>query len=253
MNTESRQSFLGANQEEVLASKTAGIVGVCGGGSHIAQQLAHVGIGHYVIADKDVVEDTNLNRMVGSRPKDAEIAEKKSAVISRLIGQIKSDAKIEAIDCNWTTGHELFKKCDVIFGCVDSFQERDNLERFCRHNSILYIDIGMDVHSVSHGYQISGQVIVSKPGGICMRCLGFLTDDVLAVEQAKYGDAGYKPQVIWPNGVLASIAVGQFIGSILPWHGDHNITEMIEFDGNRQVAFESNKLPYLKQRQCPHW
>src|ERR1700730_12183464 len=38
------------------------------------------------------------------------------------------------------------RRCDVIFGCVDSYRERDELERFMRRFLIPYIDIGMDVH-----------------------------------------------------------------------------------------------------------
>jgi len=251
MNKTSRQSFLGANQEEVLANQTAGIIGLCGGGSHIAQQLAHIGVGAFVVADFDDIEDTNLNRMVGSGPDD--IGELKTDVIKRLINGIKPDAKVEVINDRWLNRYEAFQKCDVIFGCVDNYLERSNLESFCRKNSMLYIDIGMDVHSVSNGYLISGQVIVSKPNGICMYCLGFLNDEVLAEEQEKYGDAGYKPQVIWPNGVLASTAVGQYIGSILPWSLSINVPEMIHYDGNRQAMSISGKLEFLRQKGCSHY
>src|SRR5262249_31739922 len=46
----SRQSFLGPDSSEALAAATIGVVGVGGGGSQIVQQLAHVGIGGYVLA-----------------------------------------------------------------------------------------------------------------------------------------------------------------------------------------------------------
>ena len=39
----SSQSFLGAEAGHVFESAIVGIVGLGGGGSHIAQQLAHVG------------------------------------------------------------------------------------------------------------------------------------------------------------------------------------------------------------------
>ena len=60
-----RQSFLGATSEQKLAGLTMGLVGLGGGGSHVAQQLAHLGIGRFVLVDPDVVEETNLNRLVG--------------------------------------------------------------------------------------------------------------------------------------------------------------------------------------------
>ena len=70
-----------------------------------------------------------------------------------------------------------------------------------------YIDIGMDVHGEKPPV-IGGQVVLSSPGRLCMRCMGLLTEAKLAEEAARYGKAGSRPQVVWPNGVLASTAVG---------------------------------------------
>ena len=64
-----RQSFLGANSEEAFSKCHAAIIGLGGGGSHIAQQLAHLGVGNFVLFDPDHVEKTNLNRLVGSDEK----------------------------------------------------------------------------------------------------------------------------------------------------------------------------------------
>jgi molybdopterin-synthase adenylyltransferase len=38
--------------------------------------------------------------------------------------------------------------------------------------------------------------------------MGFNTEGKLAAEIANYGQAGSHPQGVWPNGVLASTAVG---------------------------------------------
>jgi tRNA A37 threonylcarbamoyladenosine dehydratase len=59
-----RQSFLGPSSEDVLGAFHVGIVGLGGGGSHIAQQLAHVGIGRYTIIDHDQIDESNLNRLI---------------------------------------------------------------------------------------------------------------------------------------------------------------------------------------------
>ena len=68
----SRQSFLGPNSDHVIRSATAGLVGLGGGGSHIAQQLAHIGFQNFVIYDHDVIEDSNLNRLEGGTVADVE-------------------------------------------------------------------------------------------------------------------------------------------------------------------------------------
>ncbi len=249
----SRQSFLGVHSEQVLADATVGIVGLCGGGSHLAQQSAHVGIGNFLCADFDHVDLSNTARMIGSRPEDAEQATPKTIVIERTIQLINPSANVTLVNGRWHENEIMFRECDVIFGCVDSFIVRDELERFCRRYLIPYIDVGMDVHQIANGFAISGQVIMSLPGGLCMRCLGYLTDARLAEEQRRYGAAGGRPQVVWPNGVLASIAVGQMMGLLLPWQQDMKPSVMIEYDGNRQTTRESTKVPLLKDHHCPHF
>jgi len=65
-----RQSFLGANSDKVFSQCRVGVIGLGGGGSHIAQQLAHLGVSNFVLVDPDHVEETNLNRLVGATKKD---------------------------------------------------------------------------------------------------------------------------------------------------------------------------------------
>lgn len=79
-----------------------------------------------------------------------------------------------------------------------------------------YIDIGMDVHGDERPV-IGGQIILSSPCGPCMTCMGFLTAEKLAAEAARYGSAGGRPQVVWPNGALASTAVGLAVDLVTGW------------------------------------
>jgi hypothetical protein len=110
----------------------------------------------------------------------------------------------------------------------------------------------MDVHQLSSGYGISGQVVLSLPGGHCLWCHGILTEERLAEEQRNYGAAGGKPQVIWPNGVLASIAVGHVVSLLLPWNTDLPLSSLIEYDGNRHITRPGVRLQFLKDVPCPH-
>ena len=249
----SRQTFLGGSSGEILAACRVGIIGLGGGGSHIAQQLAHLGIGQFIICDPDRVEDSNLNRLVGATHRDAEVSTRKTAVARRLIKRINPEAQVLCLPMRWQEEGIAFRNCDVIFGCVDSYSERDQIERMCRRFLIPYIDIGMDVTPLKSGYCISGQVILSMPGKLCMWCLGFLNEALLAEEAARYGAAGARPQVIWPNGVLASVAVGVFVQLMTSWHGDPRPAIYLEYDGNRQTVFPSNRLRSLADKRCPHY
>jgi len=90
------------------------------------------------------------------------------------------------------------------------------VEESNRRYLVHYIDIGMDVHGIARPV-IGGQLIQSSPGGLCMRCMGFLTDETLAREAGRYGNVGARPQVVWPNGVLASTAVGLAVDLVTNW------------------------------------
>lgn len=253
MNTRhSRQSFLGDYSEKVLRQSRIGVIGLCGGGSHIAQQLAHIGIGQIVVADFDHVDAPNLNRMVGSCPNDAESKRLKNDVIREHILRINPNAKVMTVG-RWQESGDLIRTCNIAIGCVDSFTARDELERFNRRFLVPYVDIGMDVHQLSSGFGISGQVALSIPGGHCLWCHGILTQERLAQEQRNYGAAGGKPQVIWPNGVLASIAVGHAISLLLPWNTDLPMSSLIEYDGNRHITRTGARLQFLRDEPCAHY
>jgi hypothetical protein len=247
----SRQGFLGPDAEKRLASTRVGIVGLCGGGSHVAQQLAHIGVGNFEIVDFDKADDTNSNRMVGLTDKDARSGAPKVAVIETLVRSINPAAAVNKHGHRWSEAQDSLKNCSAIFGCVDRFDEREALERFARRYLIPYIDIGMDIHQTASGFLIAGQVILSLPNHPCLRCFGFITDERLAQEAAKYGAAGGRPQVIWPNGVLASTAVNNFMQMLLPW--SQTVPALYtEYDGNRSILRPSNVLGVV-QRPCAHF
>ena len=95
-NRFSRQSFLGPDSEELISRCTVGVVGLGGGGSHIVQQLAHIGFQRYVIYDDDVVEESNLNRLIGARSLDVPAATTKLHIAKMTIYGLQSKASVRA-------------------------------------------------------------------------------------------------------------------------------------------------------------
>ncbi|MFZ1923572.1 MAG: ThiF family adenylyltransferase [Xanthobacteraceae bacterium] len=248
-----RQSFLGPQSDAILDGATIGIVGLGGGGSHIVQQSAHMGIGGYVNADPQEIEDTNTNRLIGGTLADVEQRLAKTSIAERLIRGLVPKARVVSHHGDWREVIDDLKLCDAIMGAVDSFQEREQLERFARRHLIPYIDIGMDVHDLgSGGFLVSGQVILSTPGAPCMRCCGFITDERLAQEAKRYGAAGAKPQVVWSNGVLASTAMGLLTQLLTAWYPDPLRFVFLEYDGNRGTLSRSARMELLKGCVCPH-
>jgi hypothetical protein len=251
----SRQSFLGERSEEILARTRVAIVGLGGGGSHIAQQLAHIGVGEFRLIDPDSIEDSNLNRLVTATNRDVKSRRAKVQILRRYIKRLRPSAKVITARCEWAEAQHLIRDAHVVFGCVDSFRGRRNLEALCRRFLIPYIDIGMSVEQLPSGnFAVSGQMIMTRPGDPCLTCLGFLTDDRLAREEEDYGDAGHAPQVVWTNGTLASLAVGAFVQLVTPWRTPSNDRYVwLDLEGNRQTVAPNPIALRIAPGVCPHY
>ena len=249
-----RQSFLGPNSDQVLANTKVGLVGLGGGGSHLVQQFAHLGIGGFVLVDPDVIDLGNTNRLVGGTLADVAAHRAKVQIAERLIRGLQTDGDVKSIQARWESALDELKGCDVIVGAVDSYGARDELERFARRYLIPYVDIGMDVLKCREGdFLISGQVILSSPGEPCLRCCNFITEERLEREAEKYGAAGGRPQVVWSNGILASIAVGIVVELLTPWRRRTEGFIYLEYDGNRKTVTVSNCVAEVVGRTCLHY
>lgn len=250
-----RQGFLGEKSDARLSAATVGLVGLGGGNSHVAQQLAHLGIGGFVLLDDDIITLTNLNRLVGGTLEDVKDERPKVDIAARIIHAINPKARIVMRRAKWQEVGDLLKGCDIIVGGLDHIGSKDELESFCRRFMIPYIDMGMDVTTLpdTWGSLVSGQVVLSTPGEPCLRCLQLITDEQLKAEARRYGAAGSRPQVVWPNGVLASTAVGLVVQLITPWMRDPPRSAYFAYDGNLGTITPSDRLSRRHGKLCPHY
>lgn len=250
----SRQSFLGEHSQAAIERAVVGVVGLGGGGGHVVQQLAHIGFMNYRLFDRDHAEESNLNRLVIATEADATAETLKVELAKRRILSVRSAAKVETFPCRWQDRPEHLRGCDVVFGCVDGFAERRELEVACRRHLVPLIDIGMDVHVVGdEPPRMGGQVILSMPGFPCMTCLGFLSEASLAREAGRYGDAGPRPQVVWPNGALASTAVGIAVDLVTDWTRRMHGAVYLMYDGNTGTITPHPRLVHHDGSPCPHF
>ena len=247
-----RQGFLGSRSEELLRTATIAIIGLGGGGSHIAQQLGHLGVGNLILFDPDRIEYSNLNRLVGASTRDADDRAYKVEVAARLIQGINPATHVISHSVQWQVAADDLREADIAISCLDSYAARQDIEVSARRFLIPLVDIGMDVHQVGGKAHISGQVIVSMPSGPCFRCLGFLNDENLRQEAQQYGAAGGRPQGVWAHGVLASIAGGLVVEMLTGWTNRPSVGEYIHYDGNENLTSRSPRLLYAP-KMCPHY
>ena len=133
-NDFSRQSFLGSDSARKLEQTRVTIVGLGGGGSHIAQQLAHVGVGSFRLIDPQAIEASNLNRVVGATQAEVEANRPKVEILRRLIREIRPNANVEVAQQRWQQADDLIKDTHVVFGCVDGYS-RETIWRRLRGGS----------------------------------------------------------------------------------------------------------------------
>jgi hypothetical protein len=111
----------------------------------------------------------------------------------------------------------------------------------------------MDIHAIDgKPPAMTGQVILSMPGHACMFCMNFLNEETLAREANHYGAAGPRPQVVWPNGTLASAAVGIAVDLITDWTRSLRGPVLLSYRGDVGTLQIDNRLRYVP-RVCPHY
>lgn len=107
-----------ANYKDILKTKCVGIAGCGGLGSNCAVALARVCIGKLIIADFDIIVESNLNRQYFFYD---QIGQKKAYALRENINRINPAVIIEAHDIKLGPSDilNLFKDCDAIVEAFD--------------------------------------------------------------------------------------------------------------------------------------
>jgi molybdopterin/thiamine biosynthesis adenylyltransferase len=248
---------IGPEAEAKLAAASVAVIGVCGGGSHVCRQLAHMGVGRIIPLDGDVVEDVNLGRMIGARPSD--IGDPKADVMLRLISSVDPDITVDAVPYFFPEPPAVsaLKSADVVVACVDSFLVRDQINSFCRRHHLPLVDIGLGIKTAEQKLATAyGQLVVVTPDSACLRCGPLLSDEVLAREREeappgydKNRDAPGAPQVVSMNGTLASEACNAVLDLITGYAGGARGAGWWLYDGKRG-SFQPCE-PVARRADCP--
>ena len=104
--------------KEKLLNSCVGVAGCGGLGSNCAVALARIGVGHIVIADFDVIVQSNLNRQYFFYN---QIGQKKVFALRDNINNINPDVLVDAHDIKLSPESiiSLFQKCDIIIEAFD--------------------------------------------------------------------------------------------------------------------------------------
>lgn len=117
---------LGQKGQQHLTEATVLIVGAGALGSSSAETLVRAGVGKVIIADRDYVEWSNLQRQQLFTEQDAQDRMPKAIAAQRRLQQINSDVTIEAHIADVTADemNDLAKGVDLIMDATDNFETR---------------------------------------------------------------------------------------------------------------------------------
>lgn len=222
--------FFGEKGQKIISETRVAIAGVGGLGTHVAQQLAYLGVGSIALIDKEDFDETNSNRYVGSVYDDISSLPAKVDIAERYIKDINPDMKVIKIN-KTVVSKEAFSeiiKSDYVIGCFDREGVRFILNELCAAYEKTYFDIASDIQQEKH-MLYGGRLCCAWDGSACLHCMDVLDmeevqDDLggpqnHAVREAIYGiEKKYLnksgPSVVSINGVIASLAVTEFVVAV---------------------------------------
>lgn len=268
-----RQTRLfGDRGQLILRGAKVAIIGLGGVGSIVAEYLARLGVGSFVLIDSDRLDPTNIPRVVGSSRKDvwwwmsgpssprwlrrvaAKFSTLKVDIARRVILQANPSAAIRAIPHNALApvAAAALLECDYIFLAADEMRARLLVNAIVQQYLIPGVQIGSKV-SVGDDGEITNVFSVVRPlrpGSNCLWCNQLINPGKLA-DEAKTGSerSGQRyvddaevaaPSVITLNAVGAAHACNDFLMYMTGLSAEGVTQDFAQYDSrSRSMSFST--------------
>jgi molybdopterin/thiamine biosynthesis adenylyltransferase len=150
-------------EQLVLSRSRVAVVGAGGLGGHVIMLLARVGIGQLVVVDRDVFDETNLNRQVLCTDKSLGNSKAKEAVLA--VGSINPGVEVIPYEVKLDTSNasKILAGSNVVVDALDNVPDRFVLENNAKKLAIPL------VHGALAGFE--GRVMTVFPNDPGLRHL----------------------------------------------------------------------------------
>ncbi|MGA8578307.1 MAG: ThiF family adenylyltransferase [Bryobacteraceae bacterium] len=159
---------------------------------------------------------------------------------------------------------DALKCVDIIVGCVNNLTARSDLQEVAWRYCIPYVDVGLGLHPLDPNDErseigaISGNVFALVPGGPCLWCSGFLSEEKLVRESGgvnrsylrdsrRMQGATSAALVSSFNGVLAGLAASDVLQLVLGFAPALPVRK--QYDGLSGTVLE---VIVEKNSRCPN-
>jgi adenylyltransferase/sulfurtransferase len=131
----------GPDGQAALARSSIVLVGCGALGSAQAMLLARAGVGHLILIDRDIVEESNLHRQILFDDEDAKTSQPKAAAAARRLAACNSGVTItvQVRDLTPESADELLGGADVLIDATDNYETRFLLNDWAVQHGIPWI------------------------------------------------------------------------------------------------------------------
>jgi molybdopterin/thiamine biosynthesis adenylyltransferase len=186
----------GTQGQELFAKSKVGIIGLGGTGSPIAEQLARMGVGDFVLIDFDSFSPSNITKVYGSFYSDIRSKwlkwipflksnKAKVDITAKHIKKINPKVTIRSIRDSVVKDKVLrtLLDRDVIFCCTDEHWGRSVINQLSYQYLIPVINMGVRIDSKDGIIKGAlGSIDIIRPDKPCLWCSGFLNSDRIMAE-----------------------------------------------------------------------
>ena len=129
--------LFGDNVVQKLQNSTVMVVGCGAVGSFAIEALARTGVGHIVVVDFDVVEESNINRQLFAL--SSTLGMSKVDVARQRILDINPDARVDAFNLFFDADTQLPVQPDFIIDAIDSVESKVALYKWVFEQGVPFI------------------------------------------------------------------------------------------------------------------
>ena len=208
------------------------VVGAGALGNEVLKNLALFGVGNIVVVDFDEIEYSNLTRSILFRPEDADKGFFKAEVAAKRLKEINPTINVQAIcgDLSTEVGLGVYRRMDVVAGCLDSLKARVLLNRMCFRAGKVWIEGGIG--------DLEGQVTAYQLNKNCYEC-SLAQDENISGAENSHDNRTSCPQIAQGNAARGRVATTPVSASLIGAVQTQEIMKIIHGEELQSGGFDT--------------
>ena len=227
-----RQELIGGWHQDIVENATVLVVGAGAIGNEVIKNLALLGFSRVFIIDMDTISTSNLSRTVlftaddlgkfkaevaAERFRDMSVAPAEKVAVDYFVGDLIS-----------SLGQGVFRRCDIILGCLDNIYTRRNVNMRAAILRKPYLDAG-----ISSLY--SNLSVIHFPYTACLEC-GMDNDSIQQESIRRTSCDTYKFKAIQEQKVPTTQVTSALISALMC----QEAVKVLHVDDPEEVIEEQN-------------